>query len=751
NVALEEITNTRNVLGKVLLELKNHENEPVLIEGRPNWIYPIALVDWYENLPDRSVYANYLAAQRRIGTDAPQVWHDLLKALFLFEIGDLKMGRLSFSRVASHLCGHPEDVCAEALEAMYRGHYIRYDDVRRVYTLWAEGDKAQQLDELLHEKEAEPREPRQEWELLKKITSDKWAKDILTNVPVPVDWGHQEDWKYQERILTRQLLNARHLRELTPRFDAKSIINMRGVWIFLVPENEEDLQFFRQNAAQVLDEAFAGQDYPPTVILAIPQQPLPHLLRNLMLMDYMSLQEGELQEKYGEAFKSRQKLTLQNIKGDMELLRSGMDCIVPRPYRAAVAAEGLAERISGDDAVKLMQRCYKLTYPYSPPGLLIQYKATANNLRSAVAACSRLLASNQMASPTMALQTGVHKDLLNEILKQGAKGAWGLVDRDGRIVPPEVHGLRKAWDHLEQTFGPGRSNVPVQEGLEPLLAPPFGYDFNQVQLLFCAWYGSRRRELILKVDGRTCDFVEEFKEYLDNKHDKWFIGQICVRTSTSLTRVEPDAKEREARNLIRAISDSSRVPLHTAREYLSLLQAHRQNEDYPEELRQELAAAESWWLQEVQCAEKYDSMIEKIENLIKQAQPVSKLKECMEKVRELPDLRHIWEDDWKRPEELHNDLLARMRDRVETDCERCAKLTDQKRYELHRRQLEQLGQHVKEVDNGLAGRVERALRELEENARRLDAQQHDEPLMVEIREMHIDAPLARLRKYDVRL
>ena len=114
------------------------------------------------------------------------------------------------------------------------------------------------------------------WELIEGLNNE-YTKAIS----IDVSWGHQEDWQAVEKILTKDFFDISHLQKFYPSFKISTTGELqegtRGGVVWLLPQNEEDIIWFRQNASIILEEAFPG-DNPPPIILMLPAKPYPELL-----------------------------------------------------------------------------------------------------------------------------------------------------------------------------------------------------------------------------------------------------------------------------------------------------------------------------------------------------------------------------------------------------------------------------------------------------------------------------------------
>jgi hypothetical protein len=87
------------VIGFVDDEIKLINEQPAATKtGNPNWILPIRIVDYfrdnfirYEGLaPGKASYADYENAKNQLGANADEELYTVLKALFLYDVGNIK-------------------------------------------------------------------------------------------------------------------------------------------------------------------------------------------------------------------------------------------------------------------------------------------------------------------------------------------------------------------------------------------------------------------------------------------------------------------------------------------------------------------------------------------------------------------------------------------------------------------------------------------------------------------------------------
>jgi hypothetical protein len=739
-VRLQEVTGTRDVLGHVRAALTARFDEPAVKDGRPNWIYPIALVDWYGRMLGEQAFLDYDYTCGRVGPEAPLEQQNILKALLLFRIGGLKLGGMRFTAATQHLTGHREDVCKKALESLYEGGYIRHDLQRGTYDFWPAGGGGDKLEQFLQE---EMRGKSVDAAFVRSIETTWRTQKRLATVPVEgVVWGHSEDWAAEEVLLTRDEFTPERLRSLARPFRIGSNGMLqegrRATVVRLLAPTPEDVAFLDERAEATLDEAI-GADR-TALVLAVPLESHAALaeaaLREHLLLNWRS----EQVEEVGAAIYADAKLrTSRQIDEGLKRMRDWCRHVVPGSFRARIAALGASEHLE-----RLLRECVALSYPYHPPVFFTQYRADQRNLKGAVRLLAPMLAANRVRTEQEKLAANkVANDLRSKFLSVGPKDSWGVLGVTGETRQPTSEKTLKAWSHLDSVFKPGTENVPLGDGLLPLLNPPFGYDWNTLLVLFAAWVGNHRRDVEFSAAGEL--LALEMEQVLGASDPREVVQSLCGIRQILVSRRDP----REVEEEIRALAERARTgefEQEDAANTVERLRVYDADHENPEATRADARRGFKALEIDLQKAHDYDSVARRILERLEPDAPRGGYYTALEEIKELPRLGRVRSTSEDTPSSLRESTVARITEVVEADCARLTKLSDITDYGQHRNELATLRRQMADVGLAdLASRVDRALADLDKARGELDAERADAEVRAVLANMRTPAPLATLR------
>ena len=284
SVQFREVAAPRSVLGFVLTKLKDKADQPAIEDDRPNWVYPVELVDWFGEMLADKQYEQYEFACQQAGPECPEVHGAVLKGMLLNSVAQLKPSVMGYAKVISLLTGNPEEECRAALERLHADGYIRRDEAQKTYVFWPVGGGGVEVERKLKE---HVQNARLGWNELCTVNRD-WAKTKrLTPIPVDCDFGHAEDWAATQILLTRDFYDSEHLKQVVSKFRAtrNGLADApRGFVIRLVADSDDDVAWFSANAESILDGSL--DDDAPPVVVVVPSDPLPGL-RSQIIREYV--------------------------------------------------------------------------------------------------------------------------------------------------------------------------------------------------------------------------------------------------------------------------------------------------------------------------------------------------------------------------------------------------------------------------------------------------------------------------------
>jgi len=596
----------------------------------------------------------------------------------------------------AHSSGVPYERAKTHLRQLSDNHAIRYDQNIKRYMFW---ERAMTVDpnELIQRKITQlglrPPSGAELTVQLKQLYTDKAATNF-GSIPVEVAWGEMNDWAATEFLMTANELADKPLTELIQRTSISSkegyIEGERGAVIWLLAQNDAELEEYKHLQGK-LDSALPG-DHPPAILLIKPastHRPLFDTSMRLRALQNFTPDEREkvTNDAYKELLARAQAdllKGLETVRGAPEhitgLARETRYFIVPQAYRARVQA------LPRPTIRNAMTEIYKLAYRYAPPSFRTDWDANKKNLRTAVVSISGMMLQNNPAALKARIMTNpVEGDICNKFLVQ----SWQLLDGNYRIQQQVGGKIAEAWQHLDHTFPAGESiERKIQQALDTLLGPPFGYDFNTALLLFSAWAGYHSQDLQFVANGRSVS-RETIVSWI-GKGPKEFFKEACTTQFLALARKNPDELRKDVEEIIKQIQkgELEREPAGVAH---SKLEEFLRNDRHSEADRDRVRQHADRLHDAIKQADAYKQFADKIQALTTQARKVSDLTTLLGTLQQAPQLG-IVKAAAPKPDALRGQAVAKLQAFCEDDFRRLSHvptLTDVGLYREHTRKSRQ--------------------------------------------------------------
>lgn len=748
--AMGSAGNPRTVLGFVFEQVKQKGDELAIEQGQINWVLPIYLVDYFnEYLPENSLLL-YENARRSLAPDAPSEHENLLKALLLQDLARLPVRRDTQIGYLAEAAGLRVGDAEKSLRKLSDSRTIRYDQNTKMYSFWPVAANPHRMEEII-EQRLQGRGVT--WDLLSDINK--------SFVPVPVDvaWGHQDDWEASEQILTLDYFTPQRLRELIPLYQMSSTGELtegkRGCLIWLVGETDEEVLTLKQTAPRILDETFPG-DNPPAIVLILPTRPHPNLfttfIKNQIVEDFSQDDRREVGTEIYEHEKGRLKQSLTseiaNVRGDLINYRTSSKPFaryaVPSAYRAPL-------QVFGDIGIyRLLKELYNLAYRFSPPEFFTEFQVIGrgqNKLRNAASSVASVLLRNSLSSNREAI---IAQPVAKRLCENFLQIKWQLVSADYRIREPGQQHLLEAWNQLEQAFPAGAREKRVRSTLVSLLNPPFGFDYNTVTLLFCAWIGYHSHDLQISGQGRVMGLDKLAEVITSGKNAKLVFQAITSELNLTITRRDPGQILREVQEIIEKVNHSN-FKQDVARDAITKLDefCREQPSDSPmasnaKQAAENLRAA-------LGQAERYDQQALEIQKSIRSEKSIEVVLNLHQRITGLQRSTLVLQTG-PQESDLHEKWLTRLSQMVEDECATLEAVQRRTQVEANQNKLQDLKKQLKKANQtNLIERVDRALKTITEKDKSFEAQEREAPLQAEIRTMDTRSGLKTLYSYRDRL
>lgn len=736
--------NPRTALEFVRRAWEDVRDQPAQTDGKPNFVYPIALVDFFGEQLSKKWYAAYRSALET----APRVLSDderkLLQALFVQQAVNLKAKAGAQITLLTHISGLEDRAVKKGIKDLGALKVVYSDDLNKVTYLYPATTRPQEVEDLIQKAvEATPIDRA----LMEKIAS------ALPTPEISVNFGHASDWAPKQVVLAASMFNAAELANLLQlyRGGANGIEEgPRGLVIWLVTQSEEEKLQISQTAQGLLDEVVARFDHPLPVVIMLPKRPVAHLVestRRLRALEKLTPSDREkmgsvmYQQEFGLAQNGFQQ-ALDDLVDDRRLPgdipRDLGEFVLPGVYRASV------QTLRNRSLKTVLFECYRQAYAHRVE-FYSQFSVGGkgpNNLRKAVQNVALWLFSDTAGSSIKNLGS---KDIQYQLSTFYLTQKWGLLSPPiYAIQRPTSLDLQQAWDLLESTYQPGCSDVAVRPVLVALLNPPYGHDYNTLVLLLAAWIGFHQHESRLALGGKVVTTGQLKQVFDDSKSPQDFLNQICTTTPLAISRSRSDELFAQASAVVEKIRQGGRFTVTEAEEALVNLEGLLANPRLPESTRENIARERPRLENALRQALEYDAIVSAW-LVTFESGGFNELLKLQKSVGSLPQISFV---DATQPSlaEVQKQWDSAIQRALQEFCFRYGRLTDLGDYKAHERELKDARKALEQYP-ALASQVEDTLGKLDQRYAELQRLEGEKTTIARIETMRPSAALRDLYEY----
>jgi hypothetical protein len=733
SVDLQSTSSPRSVLGFVIQSLNDGGDEPVIVDGRPRWIAPYALVDYFGTMLGDDPWRDYSDALRQAGgPDAPELERRVLQAMLLQVAGQVPTRAVGFERMAANLADTAVNEASAALKGLRDRGVIRSDEVQKIYTFWPAGRSASELEKRIAEKTAGRSLDRDSLDRLEPYLR---AQGALAPLAVSVNWGHPEDWQAEQVLVTRDMVRGTPLKALikdrlwsTPLKEERA----RGLVLWPIADTAEDVEWYRAGVTAALDNQCG--DEPVAVAVMVPREPSPQLVRLLLRRSALhAMSNAELLAVGKEQWDDLSNRELALLKTEVGRLGARSGHQVVKAVRARIRV------VQPTSLSALLGELYTMVYGLVPGPFFTQYKCAQTKLASAVAAVYIHLAEDSAGTPGLYDANRVALDIIEMFLVSH----WGILERGNHRVRRPATGSKAvaAWEVLEKYFAKDSVARSAADVLTTLLNAPYGLDVNTCALLASAWCGYYRHDLSFTDGPRRIAIQDVAKDPRRGvKNPREFIASlstVCV-ARRDLTDVANEIAALVARTQGGVFSAAE------AADAVRQLQAFVADERNEAHLIAEAGSAAARLTADSEVARDYDG---KVQRLIDSSSSDNVIQQCnlLAYVQKLPAIGIVKP---QRPaiEEVRNQLMRRITTATERKCADLEKLNDLTEYELNKQVLLSIIRALNAAQlEGLANRARGAVTNLETARRQLDDRAGDAAALAAMKALPNRGPLIEMR------
>ena len=329
------------------------------------------------------------------------------------------------------------------------------------------------------------------------------GRRYMQSISPEISWGHSEDWAASSILMLAEKFTVESVKkELTAYKLTTSGITegLRGIVFWIIASTSAERSGLSERVKIILEEALKDEDLP--VIVVLPSDSSENLIKVLHRRKALSKFSIDEKEMYKDVFNQDQADLNVKIHHYFQVLDYDKDNINKlRQRQLFLTNPEYAPTLLPFETIhisKALNHVYNAAYRFSPPVFLTEFKENTTNLKTAVKIVSLILLTNSIATQTGLTAQAMNRRLIDNILTD----KWGILHPGSkRIQKPTNARIREVWNYLDDYFSPVKGEINISQALIPLLNPPYGYDFNTLTLLFCAWFGYNAKDLQISANG----------------------------------------------------------------------------------------------------------------------------------------------------------------------------------------------------------------------------------------------------------
>ena len=248
----------RTILKFVRDRFELKQNELALIDDKVNWILPIELIDYFgSRVANEQLFSAYENAinnlEQVLGDFATQAHRNILQALLLQMADGINKTGEEQVEIISQMVGLDTRSTVTILKELGKNNITKFDENTLFNSFWPVAANPKALEEKIRELIDDTKFGDDELLAL----NDKIATFIsgADRIEVSIKWGAPSDWAASAAIITRNKFTKEYLEELTRpyRLSFQGLQDgCRGFVGWLMALDESDIEYFTQNAPQVL-------------------------------------------------------------------------------------------------------------------------------------------------------------------------------------------------------------------------------------------------------------------------------------------------------------------------------------------------------------------------------------------------------------------------------------------------------------------------------------------------------------------
>lgn len=519
--------------------------ESVENKGKLNYIYPIQLVDAFEdNFSNYSKYPDYRKAYDSVIASADAEEIIVLKGIFLFYVSGsklIKSDKEDHLDILSMLTGLSPLKVKQALDMLTKTRRVIYQLPNKTYGFYS-GFSITDLEEEINNEVNNEKLSGQQYSLQKVLeychthllTYIK-SKTISATYFVDTNKLLNKDWQFENKVYTvSEVIEIIDSGKLPKSKEAK------GIFGYVLAETESELQNFRAE----IDDLLQASSISYQMAIAIPRKGIQEVATILQKLQKLTERSSNEKQTLGQAYSQLVEQYQQQIEQKLNEIFKSCTYHCSILYKIPGSEREKPERIISE----LLKELYPLVPPVNSSDKMALSSPSGSKI---IGNAAKWLLADSLTPQSF--PDNSYKNVIDPIFTN----QWGLLKKTSQkylVQVPTQERVREAWNKISEIT---ELNENLSKSWElsiiwyELSNPPYGYNEFTFTILLAAWLAYHRTEVSLKggfgIPKRKNDLVsiqnKPLKEWAKNTDifvkPKDFVNKWIIKTKAELIRRLP--------------------------------------------------------------------------------------------------------------------------------------------------------------------------------------------------------------------
>ena len=541
-----DFTQGRTAIQFIKEDVKNFiQNESIESNGKPNYIYPVKLVDAFEdNFSNYPIYKDYQKAYTSVSASAIPEEITILKGIFLFYASGnklIKSDRESHEDILSILTGLSTLKVKKSLEQLAQTRRVIYQLPNNTYGFYS-GVSIVDLEDQINDEVNSERLSGHQYSVKEVVdychtylSTYLNSKTIYASHFVAQNQLLRDDWQFEHQIYTiseiQKIINSGKLPQN---------IEEKGLLGYVIAETESELQNFRIGINNLLQTSPIRYQ----IAIAISRQEITEIANALHFLKKLREKSTGEKQALGQAYSQLVEQYQQKVEQRLKEV-----------FKSCTYHCSVIEKIPNSERNKperIISELLKELYPFVPPVNSNDKMALKSRSGSGIIS----FASKQLLADKLTpqiLPNKSHQNVLDPIFVT----QWGLLRKTSQkysVKVPTQERVRAAWDKISEMTdlkGKQERSIDLSKIWQELSEPPYGYNEFTFTILVASWLAYHSSEVSLKGTvgihkGKELlsEKIQPVREWINTNildNPKKFVSEWILRSQPKLIRRLPSS------------------------------------------------------------------------------------------------------------------------------------------------------------------------------------------------------------------